>query len=345
MSFSVTNKWCPMPDSFLHLPAEERSQILRALAPQMGRTAVVLEKDVWVCWVLQHLFTMPGRLPMAFKGGTSLSKVFRAIERFSEDVDITLDYRWLDASLDPFQEGLSGRQLRKLSDELKGFVRGHAYGVAAPYFIDLLEGQFGPGAGRIELSEDGEQLRVHYPSALDAAGGYVSDSVLLEFGGRNITEPNETHEIRPDIAEYLSELEMPVATVSVLSPERTFWEKATLMHVACNRGEFRANAERLSRHWYDLARLADQEIGPRALSRRDLLADVVRHKKVFYSAGYANYDACLTGQLRLLPDADVLPALQDDFSHMLEAGMFIGEPPSFDVITERLRRLEVEING
>jgi len=103
---------------------------------------------------------MPGRLQMTFKGGTSLSKVFRAIERFSEDVDITLDYRGLDASLDPFQEGLSGRQLKKLSEELKGFVRDHAYGVMAPYFTDLLENQFGPGVGRIELSEDGEQLRV-----------------------------------------------------------------------------------------------------------------------------------------------------------------------------------------
>lgn len=334
-----------MPDSFLHLPAEERSQILRALAPQMDRAAVVLEKDVWVCWVLQHLFTMPGRLQMAFKGGTSLSKVFRAIERFSEDVDITLDYRGLDASLDPFQEGMSGRQLRKLSDELKGFVRDHAYGVAVPYFTELLESQFGPGVGRIELSEDGEQLRVHYPSALGATGGYVSDSVLLEFGGRNITEPNEIHEIRPDIAEHLPELEMPVALVSVLSPERTFWEKATLIHVECNRGEFRASADRLSRHWYDLDRLATQSIGRSAMGNRDLLADVVKHKKVFYSAGYANYEACLAGQLRLIPDDGVLPALRDDFDRMVGAGMFIGEPPALDAIMERLQALESAINS
>lgn len=333
-----------MPDSFLHLPAAERSQILRTLAPQMNRSAVVLEKDVWVCWVLQHLFVMPGRLQMAFKGGTSLSKVFRAIERFSEDVDITLDYRGLDASIDPFQEGLSGRQLRKLSDELKGFVSDHAHGVVAPYFTELLENQFGAGVGRVELSEDGEQLRVHYPSALVATDGYVSDSVLLEFGGRNITEPNEEHEVRPDISDFLPSLEMPVATVSVLAPERTFWEKATLMHVECNREEFRANAERLSRHWYDLARLADQAIGPRALSRRDLLVDVVKHKKVFYNAAYANYDACLAGELRLLPNAEVMPALQNDFNRMVSAGMFIGEPPSFDDIIERLSMLESEIN-
>jgi hypothetical protein len=94
-----------MPEPFLHLKAQKQSQIYRALAPQLARSPVVLEKDVWVCWVLQTLFTMPDRLPMAFKGGTSLSKVFGAIARFSEDVDITLDYRGLDGSFDPFAKG------------------------------------------------------------------------------------------------------------------------------------------------------------------------------------------------------------------------------------------------
>lgn len=103
-----------MPESFLHLEPEEQSKIYRALAPQLARSPVVLEKDVWICWVLQALFTMPGRLPMAFKGGTSLSKVFGAIARFSEDVDITLDYRGLDGSFDPFAEGVS-RNRRKNS--------------------------------------------------------------------------------------------------------------------------------------------------------------------------------------------------------------------------------------
>lgn len=91
-----------MPESFLQLRLGEQSQIYRALGPQLSRSLIVLEKDIWICWVLQILFTMPGRPPMAFKGGTSLSKVFGAIARFSEDVDITLDYRGLDSSFDPF---------------------------------------------------------------------------------------------------------------------------------------------------------------------------------------------------------------------------------------------------
>ena len=333
-----------MPESFLHLKAQEQSQIYRALAPQLARTPVVLEKDVWVCWVLQTLFTMPDRLLMAFKGGTSLSKVFGAIARFSEDVDITLDYRGLDGSFDPFAEGVSRNRLKKFSENLKSFVRDHVHTTVLPHFRKSLAEEFDVDAFQLEVSDDGEQMRMHYPSVLEAPGDYVGNSVLIELGGRNITEPNEEREVRPDIAEHVSELGFPRPTVSVLSPMRTFWEKATLMHVECQRNEFRAGAERLSRHWYDLAMLADLAPGQAAVGDRTLLADVVKHKKVFYNASYANYDACLSGQLRLIPENHVLAALHEDFQRMIDAGMFIGDPPAFHAIIDRLHTLEAAIN-
>lgn len=333
-----------VPESFLNLKAQEQSQIYRALAPQLARTPVVLEKDVWVCWVLQALFSMPDRLPMAFKGGTSLSKVFGAIARFSEDVDITLDYRGLQGSFDPFAEGVSRNRLKKFGADLKAFVRHHTHGVIAPHFQRMLAAKFDIDSFRLEVSDDGERLRVHYPTVLEAPGDYIGDSVLIEFGGRNITEPNEEHEVRPDIADHIAELEFPRSTVTVLSPARTFWEKATLMHVECQRDEFRATGERLSRHWYDLAMLADLEHGRAAVADRALLEDVVKHKKIFYNASYANYDACLLGQLRLIPQANALAALRNDFQRMIGAGMFFGEPPAFDAIVDRLRALEETIN-
>jgi len=333
-----------MPESFLHLKAQEQSQIYRALAPQLARSPVVLEKDVWVCLVLQTLFTMPDRLPMVFKGGTSLSKVFGAISRFSEDVDITLDYRGLDGSFDPFAEGVSRNRLKRFSEGLKMFVRDHAHGVVAPHFRERLAAEFDADAFRVEVSDDGERLRVHYLTVLEASGDYLGNSVLIEFGGRNITEPNEEHEVRPDIAEHVPALDLPRSKVSVLPSARTFWEKATLMHVECQREEFRTGAERLSRHWYDLAMLADIEHGQAAIVDRALLADVVKHKKVFYNASYANYDACLAGLLKLIPEDTALTALRDDFQRMVGAGMFIGEPPTFDAIIDRLRTLETAIN-
>lgn len=214
-----------MPESFLHLDAQEQSQIYRGLAQQFDRSPIVLEKDVWVCWVLQTLFTMPGRLPMAFKGGTSLSKVFGAIARFSEDVDITLDYRGLSRTFDPFAEGVSNTRLKKFSENLKSFVRDHVHGVVAPHIQRILATEFAKDACELDVSDNGEQLRLYYPSVLETSGDYVGNSVLIEFGGRNITEPNEEHNVEPDIAEYVAGLEFPHSKVSVLSPSRTFWRR------------------------------------------------------------------------------------------------------------------------
>ena len=332
------------PEAFLGLDRREQSQVYRALAPRLGRSPVVLEKDVWVCWVLQALFTMPGRLPMAFKGGTSLSKVFGAIARFSEDVDITLDYRALDASFDPFAGAASRTRLKRYSEELKALVRHHTQDVVLPHFQRSLANEFDASSFQLELSSDGERLRVRYPTALASPGDYVDSSILIEFGGRNVIDPNAEHGVEPDIAPYLAELALPRASVCVLSPARTFWEKATLIHVECQRTELRFNSERLSRHWYDLAMLAGLAVGKAALADHALLEDVVRHKKVFYNAAYANYDACLAGQFRLVPDAAALAQLREDFKRMILAGMFSGEPPAFDAIVERLRALEQAIN-
>lgn len=333
-----------MREQFLSFSLSDQSAILRAQAPVLGRVPEVLEKDVWVCWALQQLFSMPGQLPMAFKGGTSLSKVFGVIERFSEDIDITLDYRGLSSDVNPFEVGLSGRQRRKVSDDLRMFVKAHVTSVVMPWLNQCLRIEFPDGGHGLELSEDGEQLKLYYPSALTQRGDYLRDSVLLEFGGRNIIEPNEVHVISPDVMAGLEGLIFPEAKVSVLSPMRTFWEKATLMHVECHRNSFRKSAERLSRHWYDLFMLAKSDIGQRAVIQRELLADVVKHKQVFYSAAYAHYEDCLIGKLRLIPDDETLIALTDDYRRMVDAGMFIGEPPVFTNIVSKLRELEEAIN-
>lgn len=328
-----------MSEAFLHLPRDEQANIFEACTSKLGRRPEHLEKDVWICWALQSLFAMPQSLPMAFKGGTSLSKIFDAIRRFSEDVDVTIDYRALDATVDPFAPDLSKTTQKKFSENLKARVKQHTHDVVLPYFAKLLD-PFATRREPIELSEDGESMRIYYPSVYGNG-----ENVLLEFGGRNVVDPSEQHFIRPYIAQEIKELDFPTASVRVLSPVRTFWEKATLIHVECHRPEPRVDASRLSRHWSDLAVLADHEIGKRSLSDRSLLAEVVKHKKVFFHTATANYDACLGGGLRLVPDAALLSALGTDFGQMVRAGMFDIEPPAFDKIVSRLQVLEREING
>ncbi len=333
-----------MPEQFLHLPVNDRREILQTAATQLGQQATVLEKDVWVCWALQTLFSMPNAHPMAFKGGTSLSKVYRAISRFSEDVDVTLDYRAFDDDFNPFAEDASKNAIKKYSERLKGYVLQYANDVVAP-FIDVQLKTFPrPDAYEIEVSEDGEKIWIQYPSAVEDGDDYLKSSILIELGGRNVIDPNERHTVAPDIAELVSGLDLPTGEVVVLSPERTFWEKATLIHVECNREEFKSDAHRLSRHWYDLRMLAVHASGKAAINNRELFEDVVRHKQVFFNAAYANYDACLANELRLIPGDDAIAGLRNDYEKMLQAGMMYGESPSFDDIMTDIREIERHIN-
>lgn len=332
-----------MPEAYLALPREEQAEILTTLASKLGRAPDVLEKDVWVCWVLEQLFTMPERGELAFKGGTSLSKAYRVIERFSEDVDITLDLRGHPIDFDPFAEEVSNTQRKALGEALKERVANFAANLVAPRLRHAFQAIVGV-EGSVEVAPGGEALRLFYPRVGLGADAYRLDHVLIEFGGRNDTEPSEEVTITPDIAEHVLTLSFPTAQVRVLSARRTFWEKATLVHVECNRGRLRAGAQRLSRHWYDLAMLATTEHGAAALADRGVLAEVVKHKRIFYNATYARYDQCLDGALRLVPDAEDLAGLADDYRAMVASGMFYGPILSFPTLLAALRELEVSIN-
>ena len=334
-----------MAEPFLSLDARERADILRTAAARHRRSPVILEKDIWVCWVLDALFSMPAPHPMAFKGGTSLSKVYGVIDRFSEDVDVTLDYRAFGDGFDPFAEDASRTRIRQLGERLKARVAGHVRDAVAPA-LDAAARRLGADGGYdIHIGDDGETVRFAYPSAVERRDAYVRSEVLLEFGGRNVIDPNERHAIVPDIAAMTDGLDWPAATVTVLSPARTFWEKATLVHVECHRRRLADRPDRLSRHWFDLMRLAAHDIGRAALQDRALLADVVRHKKVFFHAGYARYDDCLDGRLRLVPDPDQVPGLRADYDAMRAAGIVGADAPGFDETIERIRVLEADANS
>ena len=168
------------------------------MAANSGRSAVILEKDIWVCWVLQALFSMPDPHPMAFKGGTSLSKVYRIIERFSEDVDITLDYRAFNDGFDPFADAASRNQIGLFSERLKALVARYIRDVVGPALHAAAERLAANGRHGIHIGDDGETIRIAYPSAVEEPDSYVRSEVLLEFGGRNVIDPHEQHAIVPD---------------------------------------------------------------------------------------------------------------------------------------------------
>ncbi|MEQ1966701.1 nucleotidyl transferase AbiEii/AbiGii toxin family protein [Xenorhabdus nematophila] len=291
-----------------------------------------------------YLFILPEAPPMAFKGGTSLSKVFNVINRFSEDIDITLDYRYLLNGIDPLSGSYSKNQIKKLSEHLKQRVHQYANEMIVPHIQSELNDLSFSELHSIRIDESGEKIWVSYPSVTEESDEYLKSEVLIELGGRNVIDPNELHIIRPYLSDLVPELEFPSGQVVVLSPERTFWEKATLIHVECRRG-LKENADRLSRHWYDLVMLSQHEIGHRAIADRELLEDVIRHKSVFFNASYAGYEECLVGRLSLLPNNEVLSALKADYQNMISAEMIYGIAPSFDELIEAIKQIQYRINS
>lgn len=325
-----------MAERLLHASVDDRRDVYAAASGKWGIPAAIIEKDVWICWTLDVLFSNPDRLPMAFKGGTSLSKAFSAIQRFSEDIDLTIGF---DELTRPLPESRKQRDL--LGDRLRTRVSEHVEVVVQPLLAQRITEEFGSGQ---VIVLDGETLLVDYPSCFEKRGEYILESVKVEFGGRNTIEPHEQHQLSAYVSELGLEIEIPVAVVDVLSPERTFWEKVTLAHAECGLQKWRHGIDRFARHLYDLAVLADHDIGARALANRALLKDVIRIKDAFWYRGTAQYGQCLTGNCRLVPDGEMLQGLRRDYEAMITAGMFSATPPAFNAVIGRLRALESEIN-
>jgi hypothetical protein len=208
-----------MPENYLTLSHQEQAQILRNISTnsEIKRDSLLLEKDIWICWALEYLFKMPGQLPMAFKGGISLSKVFRVIDRFSEDVDITIDYQSFNCD-NPFTSNISKTKLKNISLKIRSMVTEHIKNIIIPYYEKIISDQFKNNPPTVKLDNDGETLHLHYPSVIERKSGYVNDSIRLEFGGRNLTIPNNIHTITSDISEYVNNLTFPIAQATVLSP-------------------------------------------------------------------------------------------------------------------------------
>ena len=335
-------------NSILRLTTRERGQLYQAASQRLGFSEIIIEKDFWVCWTLRQLFTLPDIGDhLIFKGGTSLSKVWRAITRFSEDIDVSLSRDWLQFSGDHDPEkAASGKQQRELLKEL-------AVACAKKIELEILPALkaraaevLGEEGWAIEIdAADPQTLHFKYPSAVDggASDAYIRREVKIEFGARSDAWPAEERSVLPYVAEAYPDVITDAAVpLKVLSIERTFWEKATILHAEAHREETKATPTRFSRHYADLAALADHASAAGALARDDLRARVVEHKQVFFAVAWANYETAVSGTFRLLPPAYRLAALEADYRAMQE--MFFGSPRPWAEIVGRLRALEAEIN-
>ncbi len=333
--------------AFQNLSPDDRRDALEVAERGGSRKAHLLEKDVWVVATLGVLFDAPFAEHLTFKGGTSLSKVWRAIRRFSEDVDVTYDIRAFASDL---VAGAGDEALPPTRSQEKHWTRA-IRGRLAQWVRDeacLIVDEGLSDAGFVARCRvEAERLYVAYEPLFETSG-FVAPEVIVEFGARSTGEPRKAMPIVCDAAAYLPDLVFPQTHPTVMLAKRTFWEKATAIHVFCR--QERRRGERLSRHWHDLARLDEAGIADNALADRALALSVARHKAMFFTENDArgdriDYEAAVSGHLQLVPSGAAHAVLADDYARMLADGMLIDEEELFDTLMERCAAIEARANG
>jgi hypothetical protein len=337
--------------------AGDRADLFNEASSRCGNIGPVLvEKDFWVCWALKRMFTMVSPpAGLILKGGTSLSKVYRAIDRFSEDVDLSFDRAGpgFGGTNDPANAS-SRKQADKRVEELAAACRAMIREVFLPRLEATLTEELGmaaaPGTWEVKLDPDDpdqQTLLFRYPSGVGLGEGltarYLRPVVRLELGARADHWPAEHATITSYAAEELAApFREPICEVKVLAAERTFWEKATILHACFHQRPDKPLASRQSRHYYDVVRLYGQGIGKTAVQNLDLLASVAKHKSVFFRSAGAKYEEATPGSLRLVPPVARRTELETDYAKMRE--MIFTAPPTFSELMDALATIEDAVN-
>jgi hypothetical protein len=331
--------------AFLELPNEERRLYFEQAAANRGLSAIVLEKDFWVCWLLGVLFRSEFRESLVFKGGTSLSKVFRVIERFSEDIDLSVS----PALLGLPEAGTSRNQADKwmtLAESVCAEAVRKQFQPVLEAIAKSILGQSNRGEWfefMTDATSGSPNLLFHYPSGQPAGFDYLRRTVKLEFGSLTDQQPVGRHAITPWLIDALpNTITDWQCDVVALGVDRTFWEKATILHAEHHRPAGKPTPDRFSRHYADVAALAIHPAAERAIADAEVCKRVVGWKRLFFGSKWAHYDTACPGSFRLLPSYERLPALRRDFAAM--RAMYLAEPPSFAEVLETLSALERRIN-
>ena len=329
---------------FLRLPLDERRLYIEQAAVRRNVSPVLVEKDFWVCWMLAVLFASTFADALVFKGGTSLSKVFGAIDRFSEDIDLSLSPDFLRLK----EAGRSRNQAdkwMKAAEAVGGVVVQNTIapeltGAVAEVLGERTEGWF---EFLIDPTTKSPVLLFHYPTSQPTGFEYLKRSVKLEFGSLTDQRPVGRHPIRPWMAEVLeSAFSDWSCEVVSLELERTFWEKATILHAEYHRPASKPTPDRFSRHYADTAALARHPAAADALQNHALRNRVVEWKGMFFGSSWARYALARPGTFRLVPPRERRQELERDYQAMRD--YYLSEPPSFDEVLSVLHELEQRIN-
>lgn len=337
---------------FLAFEPARRALAFEQAATQRAVSAAVIEKDFWVCWLLSMLFSQPKLAPhLVFKGGTSLSKVFGVIDRFSEDIDLSVSPEFVGADAQAFDALTSRSQRDAAMKEMQCLCAEKTQNTIATLLEAVIQQALGPAPDtdtwlRYELDAQAQSpiLRFHYPVTQAADFAYIPRNVKLELGSLTDQQPTGKHNVQPWVAEAFPAVFTDWrCEVTALGLARTFWEKATILHAEYYRPAERPMPDRYARHYADLARLLRHPMAAEFLADKVLCARVVAWKSRVFASGWARYDLAKHGSFRLVPPAYRLAALEADYAVMHP--MFLHEPEPFAEVIQTLTAAEQKINS
>lgn len=330
---------------------KERADVIREVAARRNISAVLVEKDFWVSWTLAVLFAHPDFCDqLVFKGGTSLSKVFGVIERFSEDIDLSVSPEFVGIN-EQWVEDAESRSKR--TDRMKQLEAACTKTVGeriAPELERIAEDALGKSAESknwMEFQVDDEThspvVLFHYPSNEATGFEYLRRSVKMEFGSLTDQKPVGKHQICPWTAkEFPTMFPDFQCDVVALELERSFWEKATILHAEYHRDEAKPIRDRFSRHYSDTAAIAKHGEIAHTLANDELRQQVADWKSRFFPSSWAHYETAKPGSFHLVPPDFRVAELERDYREMQP--MFLKEPPQFASVLSVLSDLERKIN-
>lgn len=330
------------------LPKDERELFFRAATDIQKMPFEIIEKDYWVVWILERLFSLEKLKPhLTFKGGTSLSKVYGSIDRFSEDIDLSIEKDIFGfGSPDDPENAPSKKKQQAILDNLGKACSSYVQTQMLEDLRNAITSKLGTTEEWSLFSDpedpEAQTLLFKYPSQTSKAG-YIRPLVKIEIGARSEHWPVSEHRIRSYAKEALKEkIHEPEIFVRVLNAERTFWEKATILHQYAHLPQDKKLPPRISRHYYDFFRLLNSEIKEKAISEAALLERVANHKSIYFASSWANYGTARKRTLKLIPSVQILKELEKDYT-LMEA-MFFREIPDWELILKTIDQFEKEFN-
>lgn len=329
----------------------ERRGVFLSASARLGTAVQNIEKDFWVCWTLDVLFNglQSGGPRLLFKGGTSLSKAFGLISRFSEDIDITVFRDDLGQSAEIADlDALSGKKRRARLDAIRDACQVYIAGPFIAQFKERAASVIPEERFRLEPDpddKDGQSLLFWYPAVTASTGDYIRSAVKIEAGAKSALDPHVAACITPYVKQDLPALDLTVTNVTTVEPSRTFWDKIMILHGLRQwhdrRGELRHGGQRVSRHYYDVHRLQQAPTAAAWQADLPLAIDCAHHARLFFGSADLGLDRAAPGTLT--PSPAMREALEKDYAAM--AGMVFGDIPSFGAVLRSTEDLEHKVNA